>query len=441
MSIAAPRWIRRNSPAQCLSALLTDVAGASIITFGLILPILIAALGLAIDVGMWQLEQRRIQSAADNAAYAAALAAAAGATSNDATTEATAFLATLGYIDGSNGITARISNPATTGNHSADPDSWEVHLTSAQPLYFASFFLADEPRIAARAVALGGSSDPSPFCILTLDSSGSGATTFTNNAVVPNANCNIYTNSSHLAALSCDNNCDIAGNTYTVGGNRVTNNGSLSGEVNQTGVSAAVDPYRDLPVPDPSTLACTRTTILNVSSNQTILPGVYCGGINVISNKTLTMSAGTYYVKTKFNMAGNSVLQATGGVTIVLLNDVCLGSGECRREKGIGNNVTINLTAPTTGDYAGIALLTQGTRNTYQEFSNNVHLNIEGTIYAPGDSFYFHNNADFNSSLCAQLVAFRVNFENNASMGTNCETTGVRNIENGDSSQQARLVE
>lgn len=427
--------------ARRLGDLVRDRTGASIVTLALLLPILIGMLGLAIDAGMWQIDQRRLQGAADRAAYAAAVAAADGSTDAEATDEGLAILAQLGYPNGVSGLVSAINNPATGGNYSTDSMSWEVELSHTHQMYFASIFLSDAPTISARAVAVGGSSDPSPFCILTLDPSAAGATTFTNNARLVNDNCNVYTNSSHAAALLCDNNCDIAANTYTVGDTRVVNNGSLSGTINQTGVSPATDPYASLPVPSSATLNCTRSTLLTVNSNQTISPGVYCGGLKVNANKTLTMQPGTYYFRSKFDLSGNSTLNATGGVTIVLLDDLCLGNGGCRKEAGVGNNVTINLNAPTSGTYAGIALYAQGTTNTYQEFSNNVTLNIQGAIYAPGDRFYFHNNADFNPARCAQIVAFRVFFENNASIGTNCESAGTLEITNGATGQSAHMVE
>ena len=129
------------------------------------------------------------------------------------------------------------------------------------------------------------------------------------------------------------------------------------------------------------------------------------------------------------------------GVTIVLLDDACLGDGTCKKEKGIGNNVTLNITAPTTGTYKGIALYAQGTKNTRQEFSNNVYLNIQGALYAPGDTFYFNNNATFDNTLCAQVVSNQVVFENNATMGTECDTAGVEKIGGNGAAKKSKLVE
>jgi len=423
-----------------LTTLASDERGISFATMALMLPILIGFVGLAIDVGVWRMEKRDLQGAVDSAAFSAATAAVSGASKSQATTEGKAAMASAGYVEGVDGITITVNSPASSGSHASDPTSWEVIASKPQSLYFSGIFLSQAPSVRVRAVAVKGKK-PSPGCILTLHPNAAAATTFTNNAQVTDPNCAVYTNSASASALLCDNNCDIASDTYTVGGDLVRNNGSLSGSTNETGVSATPDPYASVPVPSSASLTCTTSAKLTIKASQTINPGVYCGGIDVMANKTLSLNPGTYYVKKFFNMGGNSVLQATGGVTIVLLDDACLGNGTCMKEKGLGNNITINLTAPTSGTYAGIAIYAQGTKDTYQEFSNNVALNIQGAIYAPGDSVYFHNNAMFSDAVCAQIVAGRVSFENNATMGTDCEGTGVKEIVGVGNGKKTKLVE
>jgi len=430
LNLARAAIVRARRAVARAGLLLTDRRAASAAMTAMTLPLLIGFMGLAMDVGVWQMNKHRLQGAADQAAYSVAIAKSKQANVTQARTEATALLARLGYVNGANGITVDIRNPPTAGAYTGDTDAWQVSISRPQTLYFSKLFLNSGPLVVARAVARAGGT-PGWGCILSLHPTAAGANSFTNNADTA-AGCDVYTNSSSASALQCDNNCDIFGNTYTVGGNAVTNHGTLHGDINDTGVSAATNPYAGLPVPTAASLTCTSTTAITAKSPSpsTISPGVYCGGIDVAANKTLTMTPGTYYIKTKFNMAGNSTLNATGGVTIILLGDLCLGTGACIKEKGLGNNVTINLTAPTTGTYAGIAMYMVGTGTTtvLQEFSNNVDLNIQGVLYAPHHKFSFHNNAQFNNTLCAQVVSAMVSFENNADMGANCDNTGVQRI-------------
>lgn len=417
-----------------------DQRGISLASMALMLPVLIGFVGLAVDVGLWQVNKRAIQGAADRAAYAAAIAAFNSASKTQATTEAKSTMASAGFVQGTAGVSITVNNPASSGSFATDPSSWEVIATAPQQTYFSSLFLGTGPTVSVRAVATKGTVS-NGGCILTLNGSASGATLFTNNAKVVDDQCSIYTNSASSSALQCTNNCSIASDTFTVGGFSVANNGSLAGKTNKTAMAATPDPYASRTVPSSSGMTCTQTAKLSVNANMTINPGVYCGGIDVAANNTLTMNAGTYYVKKLFNFGGNSKLEATSGVTIVLLDDACLGDGTCKKEKGIGNNVTLNITAPTTGTYKGIALYAQGTKNTRQEFSNNVYLNIQGALYAPGDTFYFNNNATFDNTLCAQVVSNQVVFENNATMGTECDTAGVEKIGGNGAAKKSKLVE
>src|SRR5207245_2669080 len=62
-----------------------------------------------------------------------------------------------------------------------------------------------------------------------------------------------------------------------------------------TGVSPVTDPLAYLPVPatGPYTCDAFHTNYSNGSSDVTLSPGVYCGGIHV-KNGTVTFGAGTY---------------------------------------------------------------------------------------------------------------------------------------------------
>ena len=396
------------------------------------LPIMIGFVGLAVDVGIWQLNQRKLQGAADQAAFSAAMAVKKGASIAQARTEEKGVMAQFNFVDAASGVTVALSNPASSGTYAANTNAYEVTATSTQSMNFGRIFSAGSaPLLTVRAVALVQNS-PGTGCILTLDPTSQYATNFENNADVLDVNCDVYTNSSHAKALKCENNCDISSDTFTVGGTYVTNHGTLHGQ-NSTGVAATPNPYASLSAPDVSSMACTSTTAVTGGAHLTINPGKYCGGINFTGNKTLTMTPGVYYIQSKFNLANNATLNALNGVTIILLGGICVGDGQCIREHGIGNSVVMNIEAPTSGPYSGVAIYAPGVAGVekLQEFNNNVDLNIRGALYAPRDRFNFHNNAQFSVSYCTQIVSYRVWFENNADLGTNCTGAGVSAIGTG----------
>ncbi len=101
----------------------------------------------------------------------------------------------------------------------------------------------------------------------------------------------------------------------------------------------------------------------------------------------------------------------------------------------ISNNAVVDITAPSTGNYAGIALfgLRTASKWTQHTFSNNVVVNITGAIYFPNQILNFSNN--FSPGVkCTQIIARIIYFANNVYLDHDCAGTGVKPI-GGTSSQ------
>ncbi len=429
--------------ASRLTRLVRDKAGVSLAMTALMMPLLIGFTGLALDVGVWQVNKRNLQGAADQAAFAAAVAATGGATVAQATTQAKAVMAEHGYVDGAAGLTITVSNPASAGSYVSNTDAWEVKASKSQDLYFSKIALANPPAVAVRAVALEGSSTTTAAttttkagkgCILTLDTSASYATEITNNGASSNANCEIYTNSNSSSALACYNNCAVAGDTYTVGG--VYKNGTMNG-TNAIGQAAVANPYESITPPTSTDMGSTcanGNAVVRSSSSATttISPGRYCKGFNFTgTGKTLVLTSGTYYVESIFNVGSGATLDATSGVTIIIVGSYCIGdtNNTCQHpDEGIGNSANIKITAPTTGPYAGIAMYFSSSTYRQHAFANNSNLHIQGVLYAPNQKLAFNNNSTFDSAKCTKVISARVTINNNGNMSADCGGTGVRSI-------------
>ncbi len=437
------------------------------------LPLMIGFTGLAVDAGYWEMSKRDLQGAVDQAAYSAAIAGGHNWTTAEATAQAKATMAEMGF-SAATGVTITVKHDDATivGIAAADLSrAWEVTATKQQDRYFSKVFLNSDPTMSAQATALNGTSQiavahtvttytdesydeivpavtqtkhTDSGCILSLATSGANTSLFENNGGVSSPNCAVYTNSSGSPALKCYNNCAINSSTYTVGTQSASSNGTLNygtaaaPKVHKTGEPPITDPYSGLPVPSSATLAAQTVRASPAGTGSvTINPGYYSAGINS-SNSTINMNPGTYYIATRFNVGVGATINATGGVTLVLLNGICVGvkdgnnlGGTCATETG-WNGVKLNLTAPTSGTYGGVAMfMTGGSTSTPkdQEFHNSAQLNVQGVIYAPTSRFRLHNNGTFSTSLCAQVVSYKVWFENNANMGTSCAGTGVLTID------------
>ena len=130
-----------------------DERGVTAIMTGLLATALMGFAGLAVDVGIWEMNLRNAQGAADLAAYSAAIGANKGA---DTTIEAKGVAASMGFIDGDSGVTVTVRHPPISGPHAGDSAAYEIIVQKPQQLYLAQLFLPKAPTVRGRAVARAG---------------------------------------------------------------------------------------------------------------------------------------------------------------------------------------------------------------------------------------------------------------------------------------------
>src|ERR1700740_1974190 len=113
-----------------IRALWADRRGVSLIVTALAAMVLMGFAGLAIDVASWQVTQRQMQGAADQAAIGAVVAYQAGGGDNT-TAQAKGITANYGFTDGQNGVAVSVSqvSPSPTGYDAA----YTANITQQQP--------------------------------------------------------------------------------------------------------------------------------------------------------------------------------------------------------------------------------------------------------------------------------------------------------------------
>ena len=390
---------------------LKDRRGATATIFAIALPLLAGAGALAVNVGVWTVQKRQAQGAADAAAYSAAIADKAGADLAQATIEAKAVTANLGFVDGADGVTIVVNSPPTLGSQAGVAGYWEVFVRQPQSLGLARYFTSATPIATGRAVAGGASGGNG--CIIALSPSAANAVHFENNAMLTNASCGIYSNSSSNSAIQCNNNCVIDAAMYTVGqvswGNKKPN-GTM-----ETGQAPAADPYANTEVSLP---ACTFSTKQGAGSYS---GGTrFCGGLDIPNNGTVNFAPGVYYIDTIFDLE-NGVTINGSGVTLIFNP-----TGDASFKIEMMNNATWNLIAPTSGPYQGIAIMQKSGAPSAFTFRNNHVFNIQGALYFPTQGVTFRNN--FNSNVCTQVVALTVVLAENATMKAVCPGSGIRDV-------------
>jgi hypothetical protein len=203
------------------------------------------------------------------------------------------------------------------------------------------------------------------------------------------------------------------------------------------------DPYASASVPWPSPRPnassgqnCDQN---NYSGGGTISASstkayVFCNGLTVVGNATLNLCPGVYIVDQgsvdlhsgTINAPPSSGCATTGGVTIILAND----TGGAPADITVNGNFNLNITAPTTGPTAGIALFQDrvscpGCGNKLNGGSSS---NITGAIYFPTNAVSYSGSSATGGAVCTQLIAYTITLKGNSTFNSNCSSAGTKQL-------------
>ena len=150
-----------------ISSLLEDRKGTTAITMALISPLIFAGLAFGSEYGYFEHSKRRLQNAADTAAFAAGTQLRSGLGQSEMEYAATLIAEDSGY-DNSVGTLTLVS-PPTTGAYAGDNDA--VHVTLSQPVdrRFSKIYDSSEFRLTVQSTVLVRNGRPA--CILSLNPS------------------------------------------------------------------------------------------------------------------------------------------------------------------------------------------------------------------------------------------------------------------------------
>jgi len=337
-------------------------AGQSLFFVAFALFGIIAAAGLAIDMGYLRYERRLMQTASDSAAFAAAMDVNLG-TASQAHTDATAVLGAYGYQNGVNNVTVTYTHP-----HGGDSQSVGVEVQQTLPTFFMNIFgitSVSSPPVSATGVA---SLVPSSGCVYALGAAG-----LTSTAGIDSPNCGIVVNGTlsgggTLTASSVGEYGDASG--YSGGGTTV-----------EATVQKAADPLAYLTPPTPVTC----TTPLTITTTTSLTAGTYCG-IIINTGGNVTFGSGLYI------LTGNTGLQITGtgiasGTGVTFYNHSTYSSATATGAITFNGTGSITLSAPTSaldGLPAGI-LFYQDTPPAadLSEGGTTGAVTLSGTLYFP----------------------------------------------------------
>jgi hypothetical protein len=336
--------------------------------------VLVAFVGMAIDVGFIYHQKRKMQLAADAGAIAAAQEIRQGRTDSYASAGRN-DVSLNGFTDGQSGSTVTVVSPPTSGSYANNAQYVQVSVSQPQPTFFMQMFRVFNVPMAARASAWTGGMGGNG-CIILLHPTFEGAY-YTDGSATVNTDCGMWVNSNSSKAIDNQGRTTMGAAIHVVG--QVNNSGTIS-PTPLTNAASTTDPLSTLPFP--STSGMTTQTIANpLNGSVTLNPGIYNGGIKLASGANVTLNPGNYYLNngglflTGATIRGTAVtlfFTGTQSTTPILLDTVS----------------TANLTAPASGTYQGILFFVN--RNTAykglpwcMDIQSNGTNVLEGALYFP----------------------------------------------------------
>lgn len=381
------------------------------------LPVIIGMIGLGTDAGLWMAQKRSLQNAADAAAIAATWELAKD-TEDYMSFSANKEAQNNGYDPALNGeITLNV----------LDDQIVEVTVAQDAELFFSRIILKNAPRISASAQAQITSASGG-FCILALEDEDSDAFTTFGNAEINAPACSVGVNSENDEALTLSGNVDVTvGDVRISGGYDVGNSVDFTYSSLKENQPALADPYINLEIPAYD--GCDYRN-KKVNSDETLNPGVYCGGLSISGNNDVEFNPGVYIITdSNMKVTGNGSLIGED-VTFILT-----GSGNKYAGLDISGGRRVELSPPTAGeDWSGITFFQD--RDAPQADNNQNKINgtsdviFEGVAYFPAQGLWFGGNTDVlgDDEPCTQLIARTITLAGNPRMGNTCDAYDVEPI-------------
>ena len=241
--------------------------------------------------------------------------------------------------------------------------------------------------------------------IILLNGTASGALSLSGNADIRTAG-NVVVDSSSKTAVTESGNASIsAANIDVVGGVSMTGNAKDSTKPD-TGAAAVGDPLAGLAAP---TGGVSRGSVNLSSGSLTINPGVY-SSISVSGNASLILNPGVYIIAGGgLTVSGNASISGSGVMIYNAGSNYSSGGTGTYGAITMSGNATVNLTAATSGPFAGIVLFQARGDTQTMSLSGNAVDGLSGTVYVPSALVSISGNATLDGALVANELSISGN--------------------------------
>jgi Flp pilus assembly protein TadG len=408
-----------------------DKRGNALVIAGAALPLVLGSAGHASDTIQWALWKRQLQRAADSGAIAGVYAIVQD--SGGRTNVSTAVNRDLTYNSHIAYTTTQTVGQPASGTYSSDPYAVQVTINVQKKLSFSGMFLNYIPTITASATATVVPSGK--YCVVSLENTSATGITATGNADV-DLGCGMITNSTSMTAAIATGSSDVNASPIAAVGGIPASTHWASGTLLMPFTMAQEDPFAS--VPAPSTFPsgnCPNYRVNNpndtdafdaTDANVTGLPaGTYCVGSLTLNGTTTFPDNSTIIIDGGSMSVGAQAHVSCTGCAFVLTSRTANTNPSTIGNVNINGGAELNISAPSTGTYAGIMIYqdrrAQDGTNASQQSTINGNANsfLQGAFYFPSQQVTFNGTAGMSTN-CMQLVARRVLYSGNMHISNSC---------------------
>lgn len=356
-------------------SIVADRRGNALVTFGLMAPLLFLGAGGAIEATTWYAARQKMHAIADAAALAAAREMSLA--NRDATT-----VADVARRFAEARFDQFPRNPPTVQVAvAADKTSVVVTLTRAAESMMGGI----APSLGVIEVASGARvSGRANVCVIGLDTSSNKTILLQRSARLTADRCAVYSNSSDTNGVWIQDSAYVRASLIcSAGGQKLQGTPDVQ-PLPTVDCPRVTDPLAGRP--EPAAGGCTFTNKIVSGTTEMLLPGIYCGGLQIKGGAVVSLAAGTYVVKGgPLSVTEGSTLKGANVGFFLTPDDSGSKTAEVRFEK----SSVIDLTAPKSGDLAGL-LLFESARNpaTTHRITSDFARVLLGTIYLPKSALY-----------------------------------------------------
>jgi Flp pilus assembly protein TadG len=381
------------------------------------MPLILAAAAFAIDTIQIAVWKRQIQRAADSAAIAGAYAVAAGTDTHDSVHH---------DLDNNRFPTMSEAETITEGPAYGYTKTVRVQITATPSLPFMKVFGVTGTTVRGDATA--ALADDGTFCLVSLYDGTSTGIDLSGNADVQ-LGCGIKTNSKSTSAVTISGSATLTATPVAAVGGIPSSTKYGTGTTLQPYSAAQVDPLAWVPDPNLPTnnhmANCSASTLSE--SNYTTLAasavnGYLCvAGVDIKPNNSVTLTNITVIVN-----GGDANLQGSltlNNGALILSGPTCTaGATSCTAgDIKTDAKADINITAPSSGDYKGIAMYRDRRADTLTlKVNGGASSNIQGALYFPTSDLWYNGNASMTTK-CMQLVGRIITFKGGMNIENKCD--------------------